>query len=252
MDDDAEAAEGAAAFQSRDQVVGHAHPLDGAAEDEFVWVEEHRLVQADLNHLHQVVGGLLDVDEGALGVAEDQELVVEANVVARGLDEGRIEWIDPESTAGDGFVDRAIGQDHRAVAPPAGLDCSLGTTSRWLARLARSLGMLARSIRRRTSSSNDEMSANARYTDAKRMYATWSRWRSFSIARSPMIELDTSGVSRARSSASTCSTVRSIVSALIGRLVQATCRLRRSLSGFHSCRRWSLLTTISVEVSGRS
>ena len=67
-----------------------------------------------------------------------------------------------------------------------------------------------------------------------------------------MTELGTSAVSRPRSSASICSTVRSIVSALMGRFVQATCRLRRSLSGLHSWRRWSLLTTISVEVSGRS
>src|SRR5579859_4541524 len=149
---------------------------------------------------------------------------VQADVYARGLNQRGFERIDFESAAGDGFADRAVRRNHRAVRR-ATIPTSL------------LLPRLARSIRRRTSSSKDEMSANARYTDAKRMYATWSSWRSFSIARSPITELSTSAVSRPRRSASICSTVRSIVSALIGRLVHATCRLRRSLSGFHSWRR---------------
>ena len=79
-------------------------------------MQEHWLVLADFDHLHQVLGGLFDVDEGALGVAEDQEFIVEADIDTRRLDELGIERIDPKSAAGDGFVDRAVRKDHRARA----------------------------------------------------------------------------------------------------------------------------------------
>src|SRR5690242_19246453 len=91
-------------------------------------MKEHRLFVTDLDHLHQVVGGLLDVDESALGVAEDQELVVEAHVDAGRLDELGIEWLDTESAAGDGFLDGSVRKNHRAAAgePAAGsADASL-------------------------------------------------------------------------------------------------------------------------------
>jgi len=75
VNDYPEAAEGAAAFQATDQVVGHFDSLDGAAENKLVRVQKHRFVETDFDHLHQVVGGLFDIDEGALGVAEDQDLL---------------------------------------------------------------------------------------------------------------------------------------------------------------------------------
>ena len=148
--------QGAAALETRDEIVGHAHTLDRVAEHELVRVEVHRFVGADFDQFHQVIGGLLDVDERAFRIAEDQELVVEADVDARWLHERRIEGIDPETAAGDGFFDRAVRQNHR-VARGAATPASVA------------LVWLARSIRRRTSSSNDEMSAKARYTDAKRI-----------------------------------------------------------------------------------
>src|SRR5205085_98214 len=112
---------------------------------------------AHLDKLHQVIGGLLDVDKGPLGVPEDEELAVETDVDARRLDELGVVGDDAQATAFDGFADRAIRQDHRWARDAAMSDFLL------------LLLLLARSIRRRTSSSKDETSANARYTLAKRI-----------------------------------------------------------------------------------
>src|SRR5262249_27536646 len=126
MNDNPQAAEGAAAFEATDEIVGDSHALDGAAEDELVRVQEHRLFGADFDQLHQVVGRLLNVYEGALGVAEHQELVVDPNVEARRLNQAGIKRLDTEASTLDGLADRAIGQDHLDKITGAGLSTRAG------------------------------------------------------------------------------------------------------------------------------
>src|SRR5438067_471192 len=70
MNDNPEAADRAAALQTRDQVVRNGDNLDGAAQDELRWVQDDRLISLRLDRLHQIVGPLLDVQVGAAGLAE--------------------------------------------------------------------------------------------------------------------------------------------------------------------------------------
>jgi hypothetical protein len=60
-------------------------------------MQDKRLVPVDLDQFGQVFLGLFDVDIGVFVVAEDAEIAVDADVHARGLEQGRVVWIDADS-----------------------------------------------------------------------------------------------------------------------------------------------------------
>ncbi len=63
---------------------GKGHHLVGGTEDELSWVEDERLVRANVHHPGQVRLVLRGVDDGVAVVVEQAEQAIEAHVHAEG------------------------------------------------------------------------------------------------------------------------------------------------------------------------
>ena len=86
VDHQADAAEAALPLKAGHEVVGKLDVLKGAAQHELPGMQDEGVFVADFDDLGEVVEALLDVDVGAAGIGEDQNLAVEAEVDTGGLD----------------------------------------------------------------------------------------------------------------------------------------------------------------------
>jgi hypothetical protein len=75
-------------------------------------VQDEAVARSDVDHLGQVVRRLAHVDEGPPVVVEDPELVGDAHVHRRGLQQALVEGLDDEPPGGELRPDRSVGQDH--------------------------------------------------------------------------------------------------------------------------------------------
>ena len=115
MDQQAEPAKRALAFEPRDHVVGDGDPLQGLAEHELAWVQDERLLVGRLDQFGQILHRLLDVDERIARVVEDAVAVVDPQVDARGLDQPVLEGIDDDPAGLDLLSQGLVAQDHEAA-----------------------------------------------------------------------------------------------------------------------------------------
>src|SRR6185436_199960 len=123
MDDDAEAAEAAAAFEAGEQIGRELERLDRHAEHELARMEGKGFVRPDLHLAHDLVHvhALPQVDEGEAAVLEDAELGAEAEVHRAASKLGReIEGRrNADLSRFEMLFDVAIGQDQEK--PPRNL-----------------------------------------------------------------------------------------------------------------------------------
>ena len=114
VDQQAEPAEGALPFESRDEIVREPDAFQRGAQNELARMEDERRSVLDLDELGQVLLRLANIDIGVAGVVENPEIAIDADVHARRLEQGIVVGIDLDAAFLQATRDRPIGEDHGA------------------------------------------------------------------------------------------------------------------------------------------